>query len=128
MNRRQFVGGTFALFASTLVAEAQQQGKVVRIGMLDYGTSNPSSATRWHALRGRLRELGYVEGQNVVFEPRWGNGQVARLPSLAAELIKIKVDILVTATSEAAFAAKHATSSIPSVTATTADSVELGLV
>ena len=116
------------LLAAPLAAEGQQQGKVVRIGLLDYGTSNPSSTARWNALRGRLRELGYVEGQNVVFEPRWGNGQAARLPSLAAELIDIRVDILVTATSEAALAAKQATSSVPIVTATTGDPVKLGLV
>jgi putative ABC transport system substrate-binding protein len=118
----------FCLFAAPLAAEAQPHVKVVRIGLLDYGTSNPSSVARWNALRGRLRELGYVEGQSVVFESRSANGQAARLPGLAAELVNSKVDILVTATSEAAFAAKHATRSIPIVTATTADPVELGLI
>ena len=73
----------------------------MRIGLLDFGASNPSSEARWKALRERLRELGYVEGQNVVFEPRWGNGQVDRLPGLAAELVTLKVDIMVTATGEA---------------------------
>src|SRR5439155_21197475 len=62
-----------------------------------------------------LRKLRYVEGQNVVFEPRWGNGQVGRLPSRAAELINAKVDIIVTAGIEAALWAKQATSSIPIV-------------
>jgi len=116
------------LLAAPLAAEAQPAGKVWRIGLLDSGASDPSSGVRWKAFRARLRELGYVEGQNVVFEPRWGNGQVARLPSLAAELINIKVDIVVTASTEAAFAAKQATSSIPIVTATGVDPVGLGLV
>ena len=113
---------------SVTVVEAQQQGKVVRIGLLDYGSSNPSTDARWKALRERLRELGYTEGQNVVFEPRWGDGQAARLPGLAAELVKIKVDIVVTATGDAALAAKRATSSIPIVMATGPDPVALGLV
>jgi putative ABC transport system substrate-binding protein len=129
MDRRMFLG-TLAggLLAVPLVAEAQQAGKVVRIGLLDYGASNPSSAARWAALREQLRALGYVDGQNVVFESRWADGQVARLPGLAAELVAGKVDIMVTATSEAARAAKQATSSIPIVMATSADPVELGFV
>ncbi|MEP6905537.1 MAG: ABC transporter substrate-binding protein, partial [Gemmatimonadales bacterium] len=112
----------------SVLAFAQQWGKPVRIGLLDYGASEPVAVARWRALRERLRELGYVEGQNVIFEPRWGNGQVGRLPSLAAELIHAKVDIIVTAGSEAALAAKQATSSIPIVTASGSDPVELGLV
>ena len=128
LDRRTFISGlTLGLLAAPLAAGAQPAGKVVRIGLLDFGASNPSSEARWKAFRERLRELGYVEGQNVVFEPRWGNGQAARLPSLAAELINIKVDIVVTATSDAALAVKQATSSIPIVTATTTDPVELGL-
>jgi putative ABC transport system substrate-binding protein len=107
---------------------AEAQGKVVRIGLLDFSASNPSSDARWKALRERLRELGYVEGQNVVFEPRWGNTQANRLPGLAAELVTLKVDIIVTATGEAGLAAKRATSSIPIVIATSPDPVRLGLV
>jgi putative ABC transport system substrate-binding protein len=128
MDRRNFISGAVAVLAAPLAAEAQQAGKVYRIGLLDYGASNPSSAARWKALREQLRELGYVEGQNVVFEPRWGDGQVARLPGLAAALVGIKVDIVVTATSEAARAVKQATSSIPIVMATSGDPVELGLI
>jgi putative ABC transport system substrate-binding protein len=115
-TRRAFIG-TLAggLLAAPATAMAQQQGKVVRIGLLDYAASEPASAARWKAFFERLRELGYVEGQNVVFEPRWGNEEVGRLPSRAAELINAKVDIIVTAGSEAALAAKQATSSIPIV-------------
>jgi len=75
-----------------------------------------------------LRELGYLEGQAVAFEPQWGNGHVDRLPGLAAELISAKVAIIVTGGSEAALAAKRATSAIPIVMATGADPVGLGLV
>jgi len=129
MDRRAFIGGLAGgLLAAPLAAEAQQAGKVVRIGLLSYAASDSASAARWKAFRDGLRELGYVEGQNVIFESRWGDGQVGRLRGLAAELIDAKVDILVTATSEAALAAKQATSSIPIVTATGADPVELGLV
>jgi putative ABC transport system substrate-binding protein len=129
MNRRSFVGTLgLGLLAVPLGAQAQQVGKVVRIGLLSYAASDPASTARWNAFRERLRELGYVEGQNVVFEARWGDGQVSRLRALATELIDAKVDVLVTATSEAALAAKQATSSIPVVTATGADPVALGLV
>ena len=129
MNRRTFVGTlALGLLAAPLAVEAQQAGKVVRIGLLSTAAPDPSSATRWQAFRDRLRELGYVEGQNVIFESRWGDGQIGRLRGLAAELIDAKVDILVTAGSEAALAAKRATGSIPIVTATGADPVELGLI
>jgi putative ABC transport system substrate-binding protein len=129
IDRRTFLGALAGGFvASPIAVEAQPAGTVWRIGLLSYAASDPASAARWKAFRDRLRELGYVEGQNVIFESRWGGGQVGRLRGLAAELIDAKVDILVTASSEAALAAKQATSSIPIVTATGADPVELGLV
>mgnify|MGYP003694201227 CR=1 FL=1 len=64
---------------------------------VDYGSPDPARLAWWRAFQDRLRELGYVEGQNVVFQPRWGNGQVSRLQGLATELVAAKVDILVTA-------------------------------
>ena len=83
MERRTFLGViTGGLLAAPLAAGAQQ-AKVWRIGLLDYA-SDPASSSRWKALRDRLRELGYVEGQNVLFESRWGGGR-SRLPDLAAE-------------------------------------------
>jgi putative ABC transport system substrate-binding protein len=128
MNRRTFLAGMGAvLLAAPIVAEAQQAAKMVRIGLLSYAASGPASVARWAALRARLRELGYVEGQNVSFEFRWGDGQVGRLRGLAAELVEAKVDVLVTAGSEAALAAKQVTSSIPIVMATGGDPVEMGL-
>ena len=129
ISRRTFLdllaGG---LLAAPFSAVAQPAGKVWRIGQLDFGASNSTSEARWKALRERLRELGYVEGQNIVFESRWGNEQRDRLPGLAAELVTLRVDIIVTATGDAALAAKQATGSIPIVMATTADPVRLGLV
>ena len=129
MDRRAFLG-TLAggLLAAPLAAEAEQAEKVWRIGLLSYAASDSGGAARWKAFREQLRELGYVEGQNVFFESRWGDGQVGRLRGLAAELIDAKVDILVTASSEAALAAKQATRSIPIVTATGGDPVKLGVV
>jgi hypothetical protein len=104
--RRRVLGwlvlAAIAWVAVPAVASAQLAGKVVRIGLLDYAASDSAGAARWKALRERLRELGYVEGQNVVFEARWGDGQAGRLRGLAAQLIDAKVDILVTAGSEAA--------------------------
>jgi putative tryptophan/tyrosine transport system substrate-binding protein len=111
-----------------LAAEAQQAGRIWRIGLLDYGSPDPARLAWWRAFQDRLRELGYVEGQNVVFQPRWGNGQVSRLEGLVRELVTAKVDILVTAGHPATLAAKQVTSSIPIVTATGPDPVELGLV
>jgi putative ABC transport system substrate-binding protein len=129
MERRWFIeviaGG---LLAAPLTAEAQQASRVWRIGLLDYASPDPARLAWWRALQDRLRELGYVEGQNVVFQPRWGNGQVSRLQGLATELVAAKVDILVTAGNPAALAAKQVTSSIPIVTANGPDPVELGLV
>jgi putative tryptophan/tyrosine transport system substrate-binding protein len=127
-TRREFIG-TLAggLLVAPSVAWAQQAGKVVRIGLLDLAATSPGDSVRWKAFRERLRELGYVEGQNVVFEVRWADGQIGRLPGLAKELVAAKVDILATASSEAALAAKQATSTIPIVMATGGDPVQLGL-
>ncbi len=128
IDRRAFLGGLgMSVLAAPLAAEAQQAGRIWRIGLLDYGSPDPARLAWWRAFQDRLRELGYVEGQNVVFQPRWGNGQVSRLQGLATELVAAKVDILVTAGNPASLAAKQVTSSIPIVTATGPDPVELGL-
>jgi putative ABC transport system substrate-binding protein len=106
-------------------AEAQPAGKVYRIGLLETGALRPRP---WAAFQERIRELGYVEGRTVVFEPRWADGQLDRLPTLAAELLRLKVDVIVTAGSQAAQVAKGATTSVPIVMATGGDPVGLGLV
>ncbi len=96
MDRRTFIGTLAGLIAAPLAAEAQQTTKVYRIGFL-----GPSSASgqvnRVEALRTGLLELGYVEGKNVVIEYRWAEEKYDRLPNLAAELVGLKVDVLVTA-------------------------------
>jgi hypothetical protein len=85
LGRRAFLGSlTGGLLAAPTTTEAQQASKVWRIGLLDYGSPGPARLAWWRAFQDRLRELGYVEGQNVVFQPRWGNGQVSRLQPRSA--------------------------------------------
>jgi putative ABC transport system substrate-binding protein len=115
-----------ALLAVPFVAEAAE--KVSLIGMLDYSAPDAARVGWWKAFRQALRELGHVEGQSVAFEARWADGRVGRLPGLAAELVRLRVDVIVTGGSEAARAAKQASVSIPIVMATGADPVALGLV
>lgn len=120
---------TVLLLAMPLVVAAQQAaGRVPLIGLLDYSAPVTSRLTWWTAFREALQELGYVEGQNITFEQRWAEGRVDRLPGLAAELVRRRVDVIVTAGGEAARVAKQATSTIPIVMATGADPVRLGLV
>src|SRR5262249_61027498 len=100
MNRRAFLTTMSAVIAvAPLMGEAQQAGKVWRIGLLDYA-SDPASSSRWTALRDRLRELGYVEGQSAHFEARWSGGQMEGLRGLAAERGNAKVDVIVSAGTE----------------------------
>ena len=122
-TRRAFIG-TLAggLLAAPLAAEAQQAGKVPRIGYL--GNSSPDLERDLdQAFRQGLRELGYVEGQNIVVEYRWAEGKFDRLPTLAAELVHLQVDVIVTAATPGTLAAMRATSTIPLVMAVSADAV-----
>jgi len=113
VDRRTFLAGTGAvLLAAPLAVEGQPAGKVPRIGFLHIA---PRSAPFGQALERKLRELGYVEGQNVAIEFRTSEERVDKLPDLAAELVGLKVDVIVTATEPAARAAKGATSTIPIV-------------
>jgi putative ABC transport system substrate-binding protein len=115
------------LLAVVPLSHAQQAGKVYRIGTLD-GSSASGRAHLWDAFRDGLRELGYVEGKNSVLEQRWGEGKGDRLPDLAAELVRLKVDVIVTAATGPALAAKKATTTIPIVMASQSDPVGTGLV
>jgi len=111
MNRRTFVGSlTFGLLAAPPAVEAQQPGKVNRIGFL--GATSPSGYSA-QVFREKPRDLGYVESQNLVIEFRWADGNYARLPDLAHELVRLKPDVLVTHGSAGTLAAKRATSTIP---------------
>jgi putative tryptophan/tyrosine transport system substrate-binding protein len=100
MRRRAFItllGGAAATWP--LAARAQNSGKIVRIGMLT--TANPRSASFIQAFEHRLRDLGYIEGQNMVIDFRNAEGQVDRLPDLAADLARLGADVIVTATEPA---------------------------
>jgi putative ABC transport system substrate-binding protein len=106
-----------------------QERKIWRIGFLGAARADtPVWARRVEAFRAGLRELGYVEGKNIAIEFRWAEGSAERLPSLAAELVRLKVDVIVTATTPGGFAAKGATRTIPIVLASVGDPVSTGLV
>ena len=128
MDRRTFISGVaFVVFAASSAAEAQQTGRVYRIGFL--GPANASSWARYiAALRQGLRELGYEEGKNVVIEYRWTEEDLDRLPVLASELVSLKVDLIVTDGTPGSRAAKQATTTIPIVMAAVGDPVRSGLV
>jgi putative ABC transport system substrate-binding protein len=116
MDRRVFIAGTVTLLAGPLAAEAQPAAKTPRIGLLDLG-SLTGRAPLWEAFRQGMRELGYVEGRTVIFEARGADGKRERLPALAAELVRLKVDVIVTAGGSAAEEARQATTTIPIVQA-----------
>jgi len=116
----------FALFAAPLVVQAQQAGKVYRIGTLGEKASDPAEARLWQAFRQSMRERGWVEGGNILIESRWAEGNAGRLPELAAELVRLKVDLIVARSSSHVRAAKAATSTIPIVFVVHADPVGTG--
>jgi putative ABC transport system substrate-binding protein len=120
MNRRAFIASAAAILVAPGAAGAQQTGKVFRIGALGVGASE--------LLTQGLREAGYVEGQNVAIEWRDPEGKPERFDDLAAELVRLKADVIVASNPAATFAAKRATSSIPIVMVNTPDPVQLGLV
>jgi putative ABC transport system substrate-binding protein len=130
MNRRAFVTGLGAFLAAPLVAEAQQQpGQVPLVGYISPGSgSDPFRQRRFEAFRQGLRELGHVDGRNVVLEPRWAEGQYARYPVLAADLVRLKVAAIVTVGGAATKAAKQVTSTIPIVMSVVIDPIGSGLV
>jgi ABC-type uncharacterized transport system substrate-binding protein len=125
MKRRTFLAMVPAsLLAAPFTVEAQQAGKVYRIGYLGFGTP-AASANRVEALRAGLRDLGYVEGKNLVIEFRW-TGTVEQMHEAAAELVRMKVDIIFATSSTESEPARRATSTIPIVFATHADPVGVG--
>jgi putative ABC transport system substrate-binding protein len=114
------------LLAAPLAAEAQPAGKVYRIGILGDKASDPAETRLWQTFRLGLRERGWNEGVNVLIEYRWVEGNAGRLPELAAELVRLKVDLIFTRGSFFTGAVKAATSSIPIVFVAHADPVGTG--
>ena len=128
MERRAFiafVGGN--ILAGSLVATAQQSAKAHRIGLL-IGSSQSFVAPYVAIFRQALRALGYVDGENIAIEYRYAAGNYDRLPVLAAELVRLKVDVVVTEGTPPTRAVKQATTTIPIVMTVTGDPVAAGLV
>ena len=128
VRRREFItllGGAAA--AWPLAARAQQPSRVPKIGYLS-PVSASSGFLAYEMFRQGLRELGYVDGTNIVIEYRFADGQFDRLPALAAELVQLKVDVIVTAVTQASLAARDATKTIPIVIAGVSDPVGSGLI
>src|SRR5262245_36735697 len=119
---------TLLLLAAGRFAEAQQTGKGARIGYLDNSTAS-GNAVLLEAFRQELSKLGWIEGKNITIEYRFGEQKgLERLPELAADLVRIKVDLIVVTDGPTALAAKKATTSIPIVMTTSGDPVGSGLV
>jgi putative ABC transport system substrate-binding protein len=128
MDRRTFTGAVGAsLCLAPLGARPQSIARVHRIGFLG-STSATAFASRVEALRAGLRDLGYVEGRNIVIEFRWADGDVGVLPRLAADLVHLDVDVLVVHSNAGAKVARQATSTIPIVMAVGGDAIATGLV
>jgi putative ABC transport system substrate-binding protein len=130
IDRRRFIRAIASgVLAAPLTASAQPAGSLRRIGFLGAAESSDTNFLRFvDAFRARLAELGYVEGRNVVIETRWAAGRYERLPDLAAELVRLKVEVIVTAAVPAIRAAREATTTIPIVMAAVVDPVATGLV
>jgi putative ABC transport system substrate-binding protein len=128
MERRRFIeviaGG---LLAAPRAAESQQAGEVFRVGFLTAYSSRADSRL-FESFRQGMRGLGYEEGRNIAYETRWAEGRFERLPSLAAELVGLKLDVMLVSTTPAALAAKKATKTIPIVMTSVGDPVGTGLV
>ena len=115
------------LLAVAVIAEAQQPRKTSRIGLLS-GSGPATNPAALEAFRQGLRELGYVEGGNILLEYRWADGKLDRLPGLAVELVGLKADVIVTVGTQATLAARQASNTIPIVAAGAGDLVGSGLV
>jgi putative ABC transport system substrate-binding protein len=133
MNKRIFIWQLATILLTTVsIAEAQQPAKIPRIGFLSHelhpSDSRAPSPRSLEAFRQGLRELGYIEGKNIIVEYRYAEGRFERLPALAEELVQLKVEIIVVANSAVARATKKATSTIPIVLASASDPIQSGLV
>jgi ABC-type uncharacterized transport system substrate-binding protein len=127
VNRRAFLTGLGAVLATPLAAEAQVTGKAPTVGFVEAGSSSGNRQFA-DAFRQGLKELGYVEGQNILIEERWAEGRAERFPGLLAELLRLKIDVIVQASGQGAMAAKKATTTVPIVFVGVGDPVGAGLV
>jgi putative ABC transport system substrate-binding protein len=129
IERRKFLATLAGVAASwPLAARAQQVGKVPRIGYLSPGSASPGPLAYHDEFQRGLRELGYVEGRNIVIDYRFADGKFDRLGALAAELVQLDVDVIVSVVTQASLAAKNATRTIPIVFVSVGDPVGAGLV
>jgi putative ABC transport system substrate-binding protein len=129
MDRRRFLLTSLAgAVAVPLAGEAQQAGKVARVGILSSIVAPSPEEAAKYTLFTTLTELGWVAGQNIVFEQRFAAGQADRLPALAADLVRLRVDVIVTLLNQETLVAKQATASIPIVMLFGVAPVEAGLV
>jgi putative ABC transport system substrate-binding protein len=126
MDRRAFIAGSLGLLVAPFAAEAQQAAKVARIGWI--GLDPAAGSNLRTAFFEGLRDLGYVEGRNLVVESRYTGGTLERIPAVATELAALGLDVIVAGATPHALAAKHATPSIPIVFAAASDPVASGLV
>ena len=127
MKRREFITLLAGAAAWPFAARAQRTTKVARIGFL--GATTPSSLEgRLNRFRAGLRDLGYVEGQNLLIDFRWAEGNYARLGEFAVELVRLNVDVIVTSGTPGTLAAKQATATLPIVMLVTGDAVATGIV
>ena len=122
MRRREVIALFGSAAAWTAAARAQTAQKIPRIGILDLAPTNSEPG-----LRRGLRELGYIEGQNVIIEARYADGRQERLPELAAELLRLKMDIIASATTQAIQAVRRADPAIPIVMTNMSDPIGSGL-
>jgi ABC-type uncharacterized transport system substrate-binding protein len=127
MRRREFITLIGAAAGWSLAARAQQVAKTARIGFLGADTQS-GVESRLERFRAGLRDLGYVEGDNVFIDFRWAEGNYARLPDFAAELVRLKVDLLVTYGTPGTLAAKKATAAVPIVMIVSGDAIATGIV
>jgi putative ABC transport system substrate-binding protein len=127
MRRRAFLGLVGGAAAWPMAVRAQQTARIPRVGYL-FSFIPSEGRHLWEACRQGLRELGYIEGRNIFLEPRWAEGHHDRLPALAADLVRLKVDVIVSAATPASLAAKAATRTIPIVIVAVGAPIKAGLV
>jgi putative ABC transport system substrate-binding protein len=128
MRRREFVRLLGGAAVWPLAAQAQQVSNLLRIGYLSPGSASPGPLNYYDEFQRELRELGYVDGRNIVIDYRFADGKFDRLPQLAAELVQLNVDVIVSVVTQASLAAKNATRTIPIVIVSVGDPVGAGLV